>query len=176
MLAFQILLACGHYEGKEPLTICDRIPLRNPIDGQQSLLTWCIVAPPDGYPASFKLPSGRVEFLHLVGITEGEARFARENGHEALLRRLAPIGYPVTNAVRMSVAQKGDQLAAVLKSGYMTLTADTDPAIHFYGTVVSCRRTVASVSQAIVPAPSGGPMKVEATRLCLRFEPTCHCR
>lgn len=33
--------------------------------------------------------------------------------------------------------------------GYMTFTADTDPAIHFYGTVVSCRRTVASVSQAM---------------------------
>jgi hypothetical protein len=39
----------------------------------------------------------------LVGITEAEAHFAREEGQEELLRRLAPIGYPLTKAARSSV-------------------------------------------------------------------------
>jgi hypothetical protein len=103
LLAFQILLGHGHYEGKEPLRIGDRIPLRNPIDGGESRLTWCIVAPPFGYPSNFQLPSGRVEFLHLVGVTEPEARFVREMGQEKLLLRLSPIGYPTTNPARDSV-------------------------------------------------------------------------
>jgi hypothetical protein len=100
LLAFQILLGWGRYEGKEPLVIGDRIPLRNSIDGEQSPLTWCLVAPPVGYPAKFQLPSGNVEFLHLVGVTEVEAQFAKENGYEELLRRISPVGYPVTNPAR----------------------------------------------------------------------------
>jgi hypothetical protein len=103
LLAFQILLGNGRFEGKEPLNIGDRIPLRNPIDGAESLLTWCIVAPPAGYPSSFQLPSGKSDFLHLVGVTEAEARFAREMGQEELLLRLAPIGYPATDPARGSV-------------------------------------------------------------------------
>jgi hypothetical protein len=96
LLAFQILLGWGRYEGREPFTIGDRIPLRNPIDGERSELTWYLVAPTSGYPSDFQLPSGRAEFLHLVGITESEAAFARDNGHEALLEKLKPEGYPVT--------------------------------------------------------------------------------
>jgi hypothetical protein len=103
LLAFQILLASGGYEGKEPLGIGDRIPLGNPIDSEQSLLTWCMVAPPIGYPNSFQLASGKVELFQLVGITEAEARFARDNGQDELLRLLARIGYPLTNAERSSV-------------------------------------------------------------------------
>ena len=79
------------------------IPLGTPIDSEQSLLTWCMVAPPIGYPGNFQLASGKVDFLHLVGIAEVEAHFAREKGQEELLRRLAPIGYPLTNPARSSV-------------------------------------------------------------------------
>lgn len=100
LLAFQILLGCGRYGDRGPLSIGDRIPLKNPIDGRQSLLTWCMVAPPHGYPTGFHLPTGRVEFLHLVGVTEAEAHFSRENGQEELLRLLSPLGYPVTAATR----------------------------------------------------------------------------
>jgi len=86
LLAFQILLGWGRYEGRNPLSIGDRIPLRNPIDGDHSELTWLLVAPPSNYPAEFHLPTGRAEFPHLVGITETEAAFARNNGYESLLR------------------------------------------------------------------------------------------
>ena len=103
LLAFQTLLGCGRYGDRGPLRIGDRIPLGNPIDGKQSLLTWCMVAPPIGYPSSFHLASGKVELLQVVGITETEARFARENGQEELFRLLSPVGYPVTAATRSAV-------------------------------------------------------------------------
>jgi hypothetical protein len=103
LLAFQILLGCGRYGDRGPLSIGDRIPLGSPIDGRQSPLTWCMVAPPIGYPTDFHLQSGKVELLHLVGIAETEARFARENGQAQLLRLLTPLGYPVTAATRSAV-------------------------------------------------------------------------
>ncbi len=102
LLAFQILLGWGRYEGKDPLAIGDRIPLRSPIDGERSELTWLLVTPPFDYPSDFQIPTGHAEFLHLVGITEAEAAFARDNGHEALLEKLNPNGYPVTIPKRLS--------------------------------------------------------------------------
>lgn len=103
VLAFQILLGWGRYKGKPLLGVGDRIPIRGPIDGEESELTWCLVAPPSGYPSEFKLPTGRVAFLHLVGITEAEASFARDKGYQGLLEKLQPHGYPVTAAGRVSV-------------------------------------------------------------------------
>src|SRR5215510_7275147 len=103
LLAFQILLGWGRYEGKELLSIGDRIPLRHPIDGADSLLTWLLVVPPFGYPAEFQLPSGRAAFLHIVGITETEAAFARNNEYLPLLAKLSPTGYPTTIPTRLSV-------------------------------------------------------------------------
>lgn len=102
LLAYQILLGWGLYDSKDPLAIGDRIPLRNPIDGDRSELSWFLVAPPSGYPSKFQLPSGRAEFLQLVGITESEAAFARGNGYEALLEKLEPEGYSVTTPRRPS--------------------------------------------------------------------------
>lgn len=103
VLAFQILLTWNFVDGKSPLSAGDRIPLRHPIDGAQSLLTWCLITPPHGYQAGFKLPSGRARLLHITGITEAEAQFARQNGDEELLRLITPAGYPVTDPTRMSV-------------------------------------------------------------------------
>ncbi|MGE5326957.1 MAG: suppressor of fused domain protein [Deltaproteobacteria bacterium] len=103
LLAYQTLLGWGRYEGKDCLGFGDRIPLQAPIDGNQSLLTWCLVVPPAGYPPEFQLPSGRVTLLHIVGVTDAEIRFAGEQGYPALLRKLSPSGYPVTDASRDSV-------------------------------------------------------------------------
>lgn len=107
LLAFQILLGWGLYEGKDLLSEGDRIPLRHPIDGGSSQLTWLLVSRPSGYEAEFHLPTGRAGFLHLVGITEAEAAFAREHGDEALLLLLLAAGYPVTIPGRASVVGTG---------------------------------------------------------------------
>src|SRR5271165_5203323 len=40
MVAFQILLSVGRFPGKGLLQVWDRIPLRAPIDGSSSALTW----------------------------------------------------------------------------------------------------------------------------------------
>ena len=58
--------------------------------------------------------------------------------------------------------------------GFMTLTADTDAAIYFYATVVFLPENRRYCVASDCSGASGGPMKVEATRLCLRLEPTRH--
>jgi hypothetical protein len=103
LLAFQILLGWGRYEGKALVAIGDRIPLRQPIDSGESPLTWCLMAPPLGYTDRFHLPSGNVDFLHVVGITEAEAEFARSEGSGELLSRLAVRGYQITRPARAGV-------------------------------------------------------------------------
>ena len=103
LLAYQILLGWAQLEGREMLAIGDVVAMGSPIDGANSQLTSFLVAPASGYPSEFQIPSGKAEFLHLVGVTGDEADFARTHGHEELLARLAPTGYPVTDPARQSV-------------------------------------------------------------------------
>ncbi len=103
VLAFQILLAAGLFQGRDPLGIGDRLPMQGPLDGGNSKLTYCIIAPPDGYPGSLQMPSGSVQFMHIIGATEQEAGLAREKGLAALLELLRDKGYPVTDSGRSSV-------------------------------------------------------------------------
>ena|SRR5260221_9680089 len=103
LLAFQTLLGWGHFPEKSPLAFGDRIPLRSPIDGEKSALSWGLVAKPLGYADTFELPTGKVELLLIVGITEDEAAFAREMGLDPLLKRLGTSGYLATDPARTSV-------------------------------------------------------------------------
>ena len=51
-----------------------------------------------------KLESGAVELMALVGITDDEAQYARENVGEKLVELLARAGaFPVTDPARKSV-------------------------------------------------------------------------
>jgi hypothetical protein len=108
LLAFQILLGWGRIKGKELLTVGDRVPLRSPIDHRSSSLTWALICPPRGYDASFNLPSGEVELLHVIGSTNDEAAFARERGYQSALDLLADRGYPVTDPLRTSAVVRGE--------------------------------------------------------------------
>src|SRR5262249_5673647 len=63
LMAFQILLAVGHYPGRELVRPYDRIPLRASITPQESDLRWLILAPPASFEPEFALESGWVE-LH----------------------------------------------------------------------------------------------------------------
>ena len=102
--AFEILLAHDQFEGRGRLGFGDRIPLRGPIvPGSESALTYLLIAPPAGLQ-SFQLESGKVEFVQLVGVSEGEAAFGRENGLDALLGMLADHdAYATTNPRRNSI-------------------------------------------------------------------------
>jgi len=100
VMAFQILLAHQRYPGREMLVAYDRIPLKAPLVGD-SKLTFLIVAPPVGVPATIQLESGVFEFFHLAAATESEAKYARENGGPELLRFHSLAGlHPVINPER----------------------------------------------------------------------------
>jgi hypothetical protein len=103
--AFEILLAHDRFEGRERLAWGDRIPLRAPIvPSSQSVLTYLLVAPPADGPEGFRLETGLVEFAQLVGISEAEAAFGRENDLEALLDVLRRGGaYSTTDPFRVSL-------------------------------------------------------------------------
>ena len=82
----------------------DRIPLRAPIDGTSSKLNWVLLVPAPNFSERQLLPSGGFQFLEFIGITEGEADFARNNGSDKLLavlteRKAAPITDPNRESV-----------------------------------------------------------------------------
>jgi Suppressor of fused protein (SUFU) len=88
MVAFQILLSVGRFPGKNILALWDRIPLRGPIDGASSALTWVMLAPSQRFAGEQQLPSGRFQFMQFIGITEDEAEYARRSGGDNLLALL----------------------------------------------------------------------------------------
>ena len=104
VVAFQILLACGRYPGRSLLDEHDRIPLRSSISPIPSELTWLTIGPSEPFPPTFRLPTGSVDLLTVVGITETEAAFGRGRGGDALLQVLRSTGaFPVTDPRRKSV-------------------------------------------------------------------------
>jgi len=101
MVAFQILLYVGRFEGKGLVQPWDRIPLRAPIDGTSSKLNWVLLVPAPRFNERQQLPSGHFHFQEFIGITEDEADFARSNGGDKLLALLK--AGPVTDPTRKSV-------------------------------------------------------------------------
>jgi Suppressor of fused protein (SUFU) len=104
MVAFQILLAAGRFPGRSLLGIWDRVPLRSPIDGKNSQLTWVMLTPTTEYAGVQQLPTGQFQFTQFVGITEKEAEFARAGGSEELFRLLLQHkAAPITDPNRRSI-------------------------------------------------------------------------
>ena len=104
LLAFNLLLAHGRFGERPPLKAGHRVPLGGPIDLKGSALRDALFMRPEHYAPSFDLESGRVELLHMVGITDGELTYAEEHGNDALVEKLAAGGaHPVTDPSRASV-------------------------------------------------------------------------
>lgn len=104
LLAFNILLAHGRCGESEPLDYWQRVPLGGSITGN-SVLHHVLIAPPNSYPSQFSLASGKVDMLHVVGITEKERDYAKAHGSEALLKILKDYGaFPLTDPDRMCIA------------------------------------------------------------------------
>jgi hypothetical protein len=61
---------------------------------------------PSPYGTGHQLESGKFDFVQVVGITEGEALYANENGGPKLLDRLNEAqAFPVTNPRRASLCE-----------------------------------------------------------------------
>jgi hypothetical protein len=104
LMTFQILICHGRYERREPMGDFDRIPLRNSISPEPSVLTYLMLAPPVSIPREALLESGAFEFYQVVGISEAEAAYARSHDGPALLERLMANSYfPVTDPNRTEV-------------------------------------------------------------------------
>jgi len=108
IMAVQLLVAAGELSGSL-LERNDRIPLGGPLGKRDGVLTHLLVgAPPrveeGGYPGEFELPSGKVEMMVLVGITEKESEFAKTQGAEGLVKLLMHHGvWAVTDVGRVGV-------------------------------------------------------------------------
>lgn len=100
LLAFNILLVHGRFGDPNPLDYWQRIPLGGSIINT-SALTHLLITPPENYESQFSLASGKVDLLHVIGITEQERDYAKVHGSEALLELLRNAGaFPVTNPIR----------------------------------------------------------------------------
>jgi hypothetical protein len=105
LMAYELLVAVGTYDGAELLEYGNRVPLQGSITPSfDSAIRWLLVEQPKHYPSSFELASGRVDLFHLVGASEAEVEFARQTNPEMLVALLQQAGvYPRTDASRTSL-------------------------------------------------------------------------
>jgi len=104
LVAYQILLSCGRYPGQPLLGLHDRIPVGGALPVPGSKITKLMLVEPEPLLDSFRILSGRVTLLRIAGITEDEARFAKERGGDELLPLLhAADAIPITDPLRESV-------------------------------------------------------------------------
>jgi len=105
LLAYNILLAHGRFGDAERLDYGARVPLGGPINFDPACaLRFVAIGRADHYEATFSLPSGAVDLLHLVGITESERDYAKIHGTASLIELLHKTGaFPVTNPARAAV-------------------------------------------------------------------------
>jgi hypothetical protein len=108
ILAYNILLCAGRYGEPRSLDYGHRIPLGTPISPTNTentlLLSHVVLSSPRHYPASFSLASGKVDILHLIGITASELDYAKEHSSEELVMLLMQNNAaPITDPYRKSI-------------------------------------------------------------------------
>ncbi|MFM1873713.1 MAG: hypothetical protein RL398_3135 [Planctomycetota bacterium] len=105
LMAYELLVAVGTYEGQQLFEYGNRVPLNAAIDGEGgSAIRWLLIEQPKHYPSAFELPSGRVDLFHLVGATDEEVKFARQTNQDMLVALLQREGaHPATDAGRKSL-------------------------------------------------------------------------
>ena len=106
VLAFDLLLGAGRYPGKEPLVFNERIPLRAPLNGDPAcVLRNLVMTEPEGIPAEFQLPSGKVLLTGFTAISDAELIEAKQSGSVAVIDRLRAAGFhPINDPHRQSLA------------------------------------------------------------------------
>jgi hypothetical protein len=106
LLAYHILVCHRRYGDVSPLDYGHRVPAGGAVDGgADSALRFFALAKPSHYPVSGQLASGKFDFLHAVGITEGERDFAKTRSTAELVAALAAQGaFPVTRPGRAQIS------------------------------------------------------------------------
>lgn len=105
VVAYELLVSSDKIAGRDAIYLGDRIPVQI-LDAQErpSAIQMVMVAEPCFVPADHDLPSGTLQLVQLVGITEREAAFCRANKAEALIDKLRSAGcYDVTDPWRASL-------------------------------------------------------------------------
>lgn len=112
VIAYQLLLAAGHFGERPLLGPWHRLPPRCPIDGSEgSPLTALLVVPALELPTRVALDSGGFDLLHIIGITTDEHAYACAHGSDALLSHLvAAQCAPVSDPERISTTPCRRQL------------------------------------------------------------------
>ncbi|MBP7704393.1 MAG: suppressor of fused domain protein [Caulobacter sp.] len=105
MLAFDVLLSAGRLPSGAPLSLYDRIPYGAPVTGEEGcVLTNLILAPAEGMPDSFVLPSGKAHIAAFTAVSDAELELARNEGTKVILDRLREAGHhPVVRPERASI-------------------------------------------------------------------------
>lgn len=105
LLAYHALVCHRRYGEGSALDYGHRVPAGGSVNGKErSELHFFAIAKPSHYPASGQLASGKFDFLHAVGITEGECDFAKATSTSELVVALGLQGaYPVTQPKRRQI-------------------------------------------------------------------------
>lgn len=104
LFAFHILAMHGHFGERPGIDYGSRIPIRGPLNQDQSALDCVIAVEPGCVAATQILPSGKFDFIELVGITSAELEYAKSAGTTALWERLQEAGLgAVTDVARESI-------------------------------------------------------------------------
>ena len=83
LMAYNILLSCGVYGDKPILDLGDRIPSKI-----EPNLTHLVLSSPASFPEQINLISGPFDLLQVVGITQSEWEFAKENSSEEIVTKI----------------------------------------------------------------------------------------
>ncbi|UTW60006.1 suppressor of fused domain protein [Kordiimonas sp. SCSIO 12603] len=86
LMAYNLLLAMGHYKDKASLALWDILPLEEQADLLRA--SHIMLAPPKNFPAEINLITGRSELLQIYALSEEEAKNAEAMGTEAYWKAL----------------------------------------------------------------------------------------
>jgi len=99
LIAYNILLSVGRFGDYPMLDYGHRIPMK-----LTPSLSHVMLVKPTHYKGSIDLISGRVDFLHTIGITSGEYALAKESNSDSLYQLLKKEGvYPLTSRDRKEI-------------------------------------------------------------------------
>nr|WP_286010360.1 suppressor of fused domain protein [Serpens gallinarum] len=105
LLVYHVLACHGRFGEFSGLDYGHRVPTGGPIDGtEESSLRFLAIAKPTHYASWAQLASGKFDFLHAVGITEGERDYAKATSTVTLIAALEAHGaYPITQPRRAQI-------------------------------------------------------------------------
>ncbi|PCI59474.1 MAG: hypothetical protein COB37_11550 [Kordiimonadales bacterium] len=90
LMAFNLLIAIGHFDDMEAAALGGTIPMNAPLNAEtECALTGVLALTPTAHQTAITMVTGKAELLQLVGISEDEAAYIQENGHEAFAAKIA---------------------------------------------------------------------------------------